>query len=148
MCFVWASWWFSPKVKNQISHKHRSVLKELNPEYSLEGLKLKLQYFGHLMRSANTLGKTLILRKMEGRRRRGWQRIKWLDSITDSMGMNLSKLQEMVEDKGAWHAAVYDIAKIRTWFRAWTTTIHKNIDSWCLLENQKTCKPQVHIFTW
>jgi len=114
MCFVWASWWFSPKVKNQISHKNQSVLKELNPEYSLGGLKLKLQYFGHLMRSANTLGKTLMLRKMEGRRRRGWQRIKWLDSITDSMGMNLSKLEEMVEEKGAWHAAVYDIAKIRT----------------------------------
>ena len=79
------------------------MLKEINPEYSLEGLmlKLKLQYFGHLMRRANLLEKTLMLGKIEGGRKRGRQRMRWLDGITDSMGMNLSKLQEMVEDRGA-----------------------------------------------
>ena len=98
------------RVPWTIKRSDQSTLKETNPEYSLEGLtlKLKLQHFGH------SLEKTLMLGKMEGKRRRGWQRIKWLDSITDSMDMNLSKLQEMVEDKGAWHAAVYGIAKIRT----------------------------------
>ena len=84
------------------------ILKEINPEYSLEGpmLKLKLQYFGHLMGRANSLGNTLMLGKIEGRRRRGWQRMKWLDSITDSMDVNLSKLWEIVENRGAWHATV------------------------------------------
>jgi len=90
------------------------ILKEINPEYSLEGpmLKLKLQYFGHLMGRANSLGNTLMLGKIEGRRRRGWQRMKWLDSITDSVDMNLSKLWETVKDRDAWRVAVHGVAEL------------------------------------
>ena len=90
---------------------NQSILKEINPEYSLEGLmvKLKLQYFGHLMWKADSLVKTLMLGKTEGKRRRGWQRMRQFDSITDSMDMNLSKLWEMVEDRGDWRAAVHGV---------------------------------------
>ena len=92
---------------------NQSILKKINPEYSLEGLmlKLKLQYLGHLMQRADSLEKTLMLRKSEGRRRRGWQRMRWLDSITDAMDMDLSKLWEIVEDRGGWHAAVHGVTK-------------------------------------
>ena len=94
----------------------QSIPKEINPEYSLEGLmlKLKLQYFGHLMRRIDSLEKTLVLGKIEGERRRGHQRMKCLDGITDSRGMHLSKLQEMVEDKEAWWAGIYGVAKSQT----------------------------------
>ena len=95
---------------------NQSILKEINPEYSLEGLmlKLKLQHFGHLIQRADSLEKTLMLGKIEGRRRRGWQRMRWLDGITDLVGMSLSKLQEMVKDREAWHGAVHGVTKNRT----------------------------------
>ena len=119
-------WWWRRllRVSWIARRSNQLILKENNAEYSLEGLmlKLKLQYFGHLMQRADSLENTLMPGKIEGRRRSGWQRIRWLDSFTDSKDMNLSKLWETVEDRGAWHAAVH-VAKSQTRLSDWTAKL-------------------------
>ena len=106
---------------------NQAILKEINPDYSMGGLMLKFQYFGHVMRRANSLDKTLMLGKIESRRRRGRQRMRWLDGITYSMNMSLSKLQEIVKDREAWHAVVHGVPKSWAWLSNWTTILGRTI---------------------
>ena len=117
---------------------NQSILKEINPEYSLEGLKLNLQYSGHLMQRADSLEKTLVLGKIEGKRRRGQQRMRWLDSITDSTDMNSSKLQKTVKDREAWPTAVHEVIKSRTWLSNWKT----------IFPNPVNCQTEMFLFSY
>ena len=128
-CFWIVAWRRLLRISWIARRSNRSILKEISPEYSLEGLmlKLKFQYFGHLIQRTNFLEKNLMLGKIEGRRRRGQQRVRWLDGITDLKGMSLNKFQELVMNRKAWHAVVHGVAKNQTWLSNWTELKLQNV---------------------
>ena len=144
-------WWRLVRVPWTARISNKSILKESNTEYSLEGLmlKLKLQCFGHLMRRVDSLKKTLMLGKFEGNRRRGWQRMRWLDNITDSMDMNWAKLWEIVKDREAWRASVQGISKRQTPLSDWTEQNKRmcRFLSRCLMFGA-TVVPESHPWLW
>ena len=120
---------------------------KISPEYSLEGLMLKLQDFGHLMQRIHSLEKTLMLGKIEGRKRRGWQRMRWLDDITDSMDMSLGRLWELVMDREAWHATIHGVAKSRTQLSDWTELISRLCSLfWCFSVDFWFCFSRNYLF--
>ena len=143
-------WWRLLRVPWTARRSNQSILKEISPEYSLEGLmlKLKLQYAGYLMRRTGSLEKTLMLEKIEGGKRRGQQRMIWLDGITDLMDMSLSKLQKIVKDREAWWTTAHGVTKSQIWLRDWTTmkTLESPLDGKEIkLANPKGNQPWIFI---